>query len=445
MKPLSPYLQNWVFKLGNIFFLLGLAVLIFRNNIYPYPIKRASDFLFLLSFVCIIILLFLEKEWRNFFLLIKKILFPFALIVTGLFLASVVGYFVHGISINWEGVLMSGRFLEVMLIVLAIIFFQYHDGLFFKKIAIIQLSTAVYLLVFLVRYFDLPLTMARFQLFENWPSNVSYYLLVSSALTSAFFLYGKLNYKVKFLLYLATIGLVGLLLWTQSRGSWIGFLVALVLSAVFFICHQWQQLKSLKDQINLVVKNLLATVGFLTSILIFSFLILPMLVKISVFNRIVSPNTTYISLFIEQQKYPTTILDFTRKVISEAPAINFQDPTRLRLWSSYFKEILKKPYGSGLNYQLLEVDGQKKGPHNTPLELLMLGGVLTFAGFLSLLFISYKNLFLFITQGHNQEVIIWPLYFFMALTALVIASLFDNMSVFRLLWIIIGTGLVLKH
>lgn len=447
MKLSSPCLRNWVSRLGNGLFLLGLAILIFRNNVYPYPIKRASDFLFLFSFICIIFLLFLTKGWRNFFLLTKKTFLPFVLILAGLLSASIIGYFFHSVPIDWEGFLMLGRFLEVMLVIWAIIFFSHDDGHFLKKIAVIQLSTVIYLLILLFRYFDLPLQMARFQLFENWPSNVSYYLLVSSALTSALFLYGRFNYQIKVLLYLVTAGLVSLLWWTQSRGSWIGFSMALISGAIFYVYYQWRQLKSWRAKTILVIKNLLVTVGFLVSILIFGLLILPMPAKIYVLNRIVSPNTAFHDLFIEQQKSRFTITDFTGKLIYEAsvkPYSGFQDPTRLQLWSLYSNEFLKKPYGSGLSYRLFEVAGSPKGPHNILLELLMLGGILTLAGFLSLLFIAFKNLFLVVAQNHNQEMIVWPLYFFVALTALAIASLFDNMSVFRLLWIIMGASIALN-
>jgi hypothetical protein len=51
-------------RLGGWLFLGAVALLIVRNNSYAWPVKRASDILFLLSFLSAIIFIFRKKDYK---------------------------------------------------------------------------------------------------------------------------------------------------------------------------------------------------------------------------------------------------------------------------------------------------------------------------------------------------------------------------------------------
>ncbi|MBI4085302.1 MAG: O-antigen ligase family protein [Candidatus Liptonbacteria bacterium] len=397
---------------GKYFFLAGVALLIVRNNSYPFWIKRSSDILFFLSALIALYVILRFKEGYKNFLGNKNVLTGLSLICLGLVLASLGGYFSEGLGFTKEGILTIGRFAEVFAILFLVSFFQTFDGNFYKKAAFAQLSTLVYLPTLILPNADFVIAMYRFKLFENWPSNVGYYLIVSLTCIAVLTLEKIKPLRKTFFAYLAiAVGLSAVLLWTQSRAAWLGLVISL-----FLLILIWSG-----GNLKKIISG-----GF------FAFLIL--LLAFSVLNPLIK---TMVSVKIFPQNVSTPP---TENV--EVPGLKpvsgiLSEPYRLELWGIYTEKLLNSPLGFGVNYQPVNVGFGKQGPHNTVLEFMVLAGPIGFAGFVWLLFAALKNVFLKMKRFVIQERL-WVAYLFASLVGLFVASIFDNMSAFRLMWLILG-------
>src|SRR3989344_1350520 len=185
--------KNTILNFGKWTFLLGVALLIVRNNSYPWVIKRSSDILFLVAAILAVFFISRNKGWREYWQRTSKIVTALALVIAGVFLATAINYGFWGGKIDNEVILSFGRFLEVGVLIGLVGFFQSKDGNFYKKVAVAQLSTLVYLVSlvitkngFIYNQFhfleNFPTYVYRFRLFDNFPSSVSYYLIVSLSL-----------------------------------------------------------------------------------------------------------------------------------------------------------------------------------------------------------------------------------------------------------------------
>src|SRR5262249_44334201 len=120
--------------------------------------------------------------------------------------------------------------------------------------------------------------LERFQLFDNFPSNPGYYLLV----TLSFFLVMLIlslkekRYWKTLALYVGLTGLTGILIWTQSRASWLAFFAA----SLFMVVASVGQ-RGTKHPARLAV----LLVILLAAALAISFLFLPTIVKVGAILR----------------------------------------------------------------------------------------------------------------------------------------------------------------
>lgn len=385
-------LINW----AQYLFLGGISLLIVRGNYFPWPIKRSSDILFLLSVCLILIFIAANKDWKLILKIGKKIILPIVLIFAGLLIASLNGYFLHGIAIDSEGYLALFRLIETVALVFIIGFFQNYDPNFYKKAALAQLSTITYLIGYTgISYLqNFSADVGRFSLFENFPSNIGYYLLASLSLIYIWILDNLSPFNKKLMVYLALgASLSGIMIWTQSRGAWIG-LLASILFIVSFLFYKK------KD-----VKKIIFGAGVIFFCLLIGFLLLSQPLK----NKV--------------------LLRFSAK-----------ENSRIWLWRNYSHLNLKNPLGLGLSAPLLEYENDRKGPHNTFMEFWLMGGFLAATGFLIIYYKSIKNIFLKIGSSPDWQ---WQLYLIASLIALFVAGLFDNMNSFRLMWILIGLSISL--
>ena len=393
-------------KIGQFLFLLGVAFLIIRKNTYPWPIKRASDILFLLSSICAL------PHWNIIKTIFNKIKISILLILGGLLSSSLFAYFFLNLKIINSSVLSFGRFIEVIIIILLVGFFQAQDKDFYKKIAVAQLSTLIYILTLIIPS-NIHNFMYRFELFENWPSNSSYYLIPSIILIISSLFYLNNNYK-KILIYLAGSGLIAIMLWTQSRATWF----AMFLSIVIFLII-WSRKSALKFLLGFVIVLGMTVIGF--------FSLMP-----SIQNEIIYR----IFPQIRQEKIlqPNQAAQI---ILEENLSPKLYETSRPHLWKKFGKRIIENPLGEGLNYRL-ERDqiGDAKGPHNTILEILINGGIISLLGYLSLFYLGFKNIL-------GKKFDMWRTYVFISLIGLTIASQFDNMSTFRLLWVLLGLSIYL--
>lgn len=413
-------------------FLAAVALLIIRNNSYPWPVKRASDILFLLSALIACYFIFRFKEgYKNFFER-KNILIALALISLGLIVASLNGYFSDGLTFTKEGMLTVGRFAEVFVILFLISFFQSFDVHFYKKAAFAQLSTLAYLpvpvLVLLSSQSTRNAFLTRFQLWENWPSNVGYYLVVSLTLLVVWLLNFS-EFTGRYLIYYAgAVGLFSILIWTESRASWLGLFTGFILLMTFFFLKEKGKLflNSLGD--------LLKRSVIILSLIAVGFLVLPTPVKNGTIQKIYPSINEYIP---RQDILNSSPFDLFNTIKTQRLAPKTDDQRRSFLWLLYSKEVIHSPLGLGVNYNPSKITGDlPQGPHNTLLEYLVLAGPLGLGGFSWLLYLCFKNL-----RNNSGKIGLWGFYVAASLTGLLVASLFDNMATFRLMWLLIGISL----
>lgn len=409
-------MANYLIKSAKISFLAGVAMLIVRANSYPWPVKRASDLLFLMALIAATSFIFLKKDFG--FLrkpLTKKVLWGLVLIFAGLVVAALSGYIVDGIKLTPAGVLEVGRFVEVATILLLVGFFEHASPGFYKKIAVAQLSTLIYLGVFVVPN-SLHIQMYRFQLFENWPSNVGYYLVISLSFLFAALLFRKRGLTTTLPYFIAAAGLAGIFLWAQSRAAWLGALAA-------FIIIIFSRARKSFGKI---------AAGFATAgtIVVLGALILPPNIQNTVLGR-------FFPGAYKQIDPIGTAPTETIKIILERGGVDLRDGRRVELWKAYSEKILEAPLGLGPSYDPNNIVGAPQGPHNTVLEYLVLGGLIGLAGAIYLFWLGFKNAWNAIKAFGEKEKM-WLVYVFASLLGLVVASMFDNMSTFRLMWVMLG-------
>jgi len=403
---------------GKYLFLAGVALLIVRNNSYPFFIKRSSDILFALSAITALYVLFRFRTGYENFIKNKNIIIALLLICSGLIAASLSGYFFDGTSFTKEGILNVGRFSEVFLIIFLVSFFQSFDESFYKKAALAQLSTLAYLPTLFFPHADFIRAMHyRFDLFENWPSNVGYYLIPSFILMAVFLLKkagsGK---KIFALTFAATIGLSAILLWTQTRAAWLG-LAASFLLFLFLIKPGFKKAAAAAA---------IAAVIFMAG---FSILKFQPRVKDMVVSRVIPASNS-----------PEFFNSDTKELAGKPVSGLFSEPYRINLWKIYSDKLAANPLGLGVNYEPVNVGQGPQGPHNTILEFLVLAGPLGLAGFIWLIFSALKNVFIKIKNAAFENRL-WFAYLFSSLAGLLVASMFDNMSLFHLSWLILGMAL----
>lgn len=388
--------RHYVFVASEWLFLAGVAFLIIRNNAYPWPLKRASDIFFLLSATGAVVLLSLTPVLRKqFWNVLSKPIIGVTLFL-GSLLAVSFTYDLQG-TLNAEGLLAVSRFIEAAVIFLLVGFFQARDSSFFKKALTAQLSTLIYLGALIL---PSEIHRGRFQWFENWPSNVGYYLIISLAFLTTMLLSSLPRSIPKFLfLYLAVGGLSGILLWTQSRASWLGTAISsAVIGTVWAVSRHLSERKRAK---RLLLGGVLAL-----SLLVFGYLLLRPSIKNNVLTRI----------------FPGTALS--------------NESNRYELWRIFQSRFLEQPWGYGANYKPVDIGRGLQGPHNTVLEILISAGLIGLAGVAYIFFLAFRNVAGALNDGSQNSY--FALALFSALVGLTIASLFDNMTTFRALWLVLG-------
>ncbi|TSC82477.1 MAG: hypothetical protein G01um101420_310 [Parcubacteria group bacterium Gr01-1014_20] len=432
--------QERIAQVAEVMFLAAIMFLIVRKNDYPWALKRSSDILFLLSAILTALHLTFAVRWSSFLQTHRKVIVGFSLIFSGLILASIVSYVLDGVRIDTEGILMFGRFFEVGVVVLLVGFFATRNPHFFRKVAITQLSTLVYLCA-LFSQRNPNVTMGRFVLFENRSDNVSYYLIVSLSLMVVLFLERVKPFRKSFFLfYLVAIGFSSILLWTFVRASWVGFSAAAFFTLLMWILKTKAE-KAKRVFIGIVLIILLAPLGFLVA---------PRMVRNGVIGKFFPAIQRQIQEEVGFEKATTLVV--AKTVLVDKPSFSFYDPLRVFLWKEYAKKMIERPIGFGIHFTTFTRATSQStvqwklisslGPHNTILEILVLGGFLALYGFLYLFYLGFKNLLQAFKAGSDTR---WCLYVLASISGLAVASFFDHMITFRIMWVMVGLGIYAKH
>ena len=427
---MRPVLKKYCVPLAEICFLAGVALLIVRKNDFPWPLKRASDVLFFASGGLSVFFLLATSQAVNFYHRVRNVILALLLLFAGMAMATLANFLQSGQSVDATGILSISRFLEAGLLVLLPLFFQTHRDNFIAKFAVAQLSTLFYLLVFIIPN-DLHIHMPRFELWENWPSNVSYYVLVSLSFLLVLLL--ERIYPLRkqtFYLYVPTVGLTGILLWTQSRASWLAFLLIGLLSLGYVISQSRRG----------GIRFFFTAVVALALLLPLAFLLLRPITRFEVLTRIFPGARPFLEQTFNFRAASAGGL--TKEFLRQDLTPVLSEPSRPYLWRTYGKMLLAQPLGFGVNYPLVQFGGSWKGPHNTLLEDWVIVGPLGLGAVIYLFWLAFQNLLRLLCAGATAR---WPLYLFLSLAALVLVAMFDNMSTFRLTWIVLGLSLGLAN
>jgi O-antigen ligase len=383
--------------------------------------------LFLLAFLGVTAGMFLRKDFA---LLktpaVKKVLGGLAILLVGLLVATSLGYLVNERRLDREGVLMLGRFIEVGVIVLLAAFFQSRDRTFYKKVAYAQLSTLLYLPMLFTSQNTLQSFMPRFQLFENWPSNVGYYLVVSISFIIVQLLERLKPFRASFFLYaILAVGFGSILLWTQSRASWLATAVATAVILLIWLRESKRR-----------IRHLVLGAGTLLVFTLLVFAALPRPITTVVLFRFFPQLDGQFNFYKDLTATPQEVLQVARR---EGLTPTLGETNRLTLWKIYSQKIAEQPLGWGVSYVPVNRGHGPQGPHNTILEVLMLSGLIGLVGFVYLFFLGFRNLAERLkTSSANRA---WCLYLLASLVGLATAAFFDNMSTFRLMWVILGMAI----
>ena len=259
-------------------------------------------------------------------------------------------------------------------------------------------------------------------------------MIVSLSLLLVLALVSLYPLKKRFFAYfLLGSGLFGILLWTQTRAGWIGF------GAAMLVVFWGWILKS--DQSAITRLKLFLTGGLiLVMLMVLGLWALPYYVKNEVINRVfpVRPQIEAEGLNFEEVETELVV----QRVIQEVVKPSFSERSRVYLWRAYLEKLVQSPLGLGLNHSPPIFEGAPRGPHNTFLEVAAFGGVLTLGGYIYLLYLAISNLLVKLKQNQNFK---WPLYLLAALVGRFVASQFDNMSTFRVMWVIMALGIFFKE
>lgn len=404
----------WLIFFGQWTFILAVASLLVRRNDLAWPLKRLFELNLLVSLGAAGFWLIWTGQWQTVRKILEKIWQPLALILAGLLLATTISYLLYGTVPDRQGILNLGRIIMVMTAVILIRFYHQQSPQFLSYLSAAFLVNLLFIFAFITPSSlrdSWQITAGRFQGFENYPSNASYLFLIVLV-----FCFSSLLYRLEWrpdrqalLSYLGSISSMVFIWWSQSRATWLAAIAAL--AATIFVYHR-QQLTRLPVSLLLAVSIVISSHGLLT---------------------IFDTGLNAARRFWQTAQYHQNINPHlpTIRLTDNLFIVNDQQP-RLYAWRHYFETTLKNPWGLGVAYfyQGLagEYEGKPIGPHNTILEILVMGGVVALVGFIWLWRLALR-------QVRDNPFLLGVLIGFL------VAVQFDNMIAFKALWIILGIAL----
>ncbi len=348
-----PIMPSWL-KIATWFLLLSIATIFIKKPALVFPVN-INDVFLAVSFLSFCIAAY-KKELH--ITISKKSWILTALIAFFLIIGSIITYIVFH-KLTTGALIAYARIISVGIIFFELYIIARNDTSFTYK-AFLALCFSSF---FLPLMFYMPMPIRSFFLDPSGhrlvgllvdPNYFASFQLVVTALLFWFTIRptaATMGFVGKILSFVLLCFSIGSILWSGSRGGFLGLVVMLVMLIGFAV---WR----------LPVKKSLLSVFLIFIACIGGYFVLPSYAKNSVALRIYNIQNPYYA--------PTKEVPFLEKVSGQ------QD--RFALWQSSLVTIIHNPFGYGPSYhEAVNIYGEPNDPHrvahNTLLEILLTGGI----------------------------------------------------------------------
>lgn len=372
----------------------------------------------------------------------KKIYGALAVFFVSPFLASFISYIRYGISLDTYGALFILRFLLCLVVLFLVLLYSKENSRFFWYVLCALLAPLVFIITLTFPdWAHLSLVFRGNGRFygASEPVITAASLLVAFSIVWGYFLHTFPKKKLlASLFFVLSTGSAGLILWTLTRGHWLGLGAAALFLAWIYAQKSRKVLR--------VATNILLTVIMFAS----AFFILPTSIKSAVLLRV------YVQYNLEFWNKNSDLTALTAADLSEllfkidkdttraAATTILQSEQRPKMWYDYSRILLQNPLGLGLNRpsdtMLQAVRTTHRAAHNTLLDMGAWGGIGSIGAFLYLVFLGGSNIRKKLSPATEWDRTRYAVVG-AALLGLFIASMFDGLTFLKFIWVVLGLSL----
>lgn len=428
--------------------LVALALLLIRSGDFNSTfMPKPFEVIFVFVAILFVIDLIKNKKIKEFCISVPRNIW---LAVGGVIVSVVMGWSITLIfgrfPIDKEMVTEFGRMIIALMTFLLIFFYTRNDKDLLRKYFYALLSPVFYiLLLFIPKVADFyNLTLAgRFIGFTNNLNTTTKILVVPAAFFVACALFEEKNRLLKIVYVAVSSCMTALLFWTSSRGGLVAFAVAIIFSFSIFIIN------------NFSWKKLAKSFLIVLFVLISGFLITPHSGKQVVLERTLNHDTVQVHYYdIKNQSLKEIVskslnenkesknINLNLKNVAKVDVSDASSETRFTIWSYAIKQIPYNLLGAGPAFNLIYTGTPLLGgAHNSILQILFEGGIISLFCLGYILIRAYMNL-------KNELMLNFDKFIFAvssSLAALFISLMFDaNVKMF-LFWALLAMAINIRY
>jgi O-antigen ligase len=362
----------------NLLLLAFISLIFKRGSFAASHIPNPFEIIFVVVVILTLVDFVKNKKFKEFWLSIsKKIWIAIFCLIVSIILGWLWAIFYRGIPLTFNNFLEFGGFFIGLMTFILVMFYTRDDENYAKKSFYAVLALAAYALaVFppITDFFGLSQGSA-FLGFTTNPNIISKALLIPTIFFITFSLFEEKSKWLKLAYFAISCALVSLLFWTGSRGALVSMSFGSLFVYIIFVSHKFRWPKIFIG-------------GFLIfAIICGGYLFSPKVAREGFINRnFDDAHTQLLKAVVRGEKDPQVF-------VSGVPIV---PESRLTLWPTYFREIIKNPLGVGPNTHMGVTTSKGRyweiGPHNTYIEIALWGGAIGFLSFIFMLFGAFKNM-----------------------------------------------------
>jgi O-antigen ligase len=420
-------------KINKNLLLVGLALLIFRNNSFSQTfIPKPSTAVLAGGSVIAIVDGVKNKKVKEFILAVpKKIWITLACFFGAIFIGWGSAIFFGHEATTFNMLLEFGNLVISTAAFLLILFYTQQDDRYANQVLYAMLVPVAYTACVLLPGVATHFHLAQDGTFNGFTGNVSIVstmLLIPTLFFSAATLAQEKNKYLKIAYLLLSAGLVALVFWTAERAAILGLLTSIFIGWILFSTY------------NFSWKKIASNAGIVVCILGIGFLLVPSVGKKVSLDRM-------LNLEAHQANYAEVQNDSLEVIVQKSmndtlvvhAAVPQSSESRIVIWTYYIKRLIKNPQGFGPDTHIAaQISyGQRTyidpGTHNSYLEAWLWGGIVGMVSFLYILWTAYRNLFAMRLTHHTVSFSLA-----MILTSLVVAIFFNDSIILEWFWVILA-------